>query len=153
MKRTQRQSRRDNGTRKRHPQRSVSSKSFDKEVTVRFLEMLMMVKLFHWKTHSFAIHKATDELYSSLNDHMDKFVEVLLGKSGSRINLMNQKKILLIDLESQAKLKSHINSFIDYLVGLTTNTFMMSKTNTDLLNIRDEILQDMNKFLYLLTFK
>jgi len=26
-------------------------------------------------------------------------------------------------------------------------------TNTDLLNIRDEILGDMNQFLYLLTFK
>ena len=149
MQRTRKQSRRGGATRKR----SVSSKSFDKEVTVRFLEMLLMLKLFHWKTHSFATHKATDELYSSLNDHMDKFVEVLLGKSGSRINLMSQKKILLLDLESQAKLKLHINSFIDYLVGLTSNTFMMSKTNTDLLNIRDEILQDMNKFLYLLTFK
>lgn len=149
MQRTKRQVRRGGGTRKR----SVSSKSFEKEIVVRFLEMLMMVKLFHWKTHSFATHKATDELYSSLNDNMDKFVEVLLGKSGSRINLTNQTKISLIDLESQAKLKARIESFKDYLVGLTTDTFMKAKTNTDLMNIRDEILQDMNKFLYLLTFK
>ena len=25
-----------------------------------------MVKLFHWKTHSYATHKATDELYDKL---------------------------------------------------------------------------------------
>ena len=54
--------------------------TFDKDVTLVFFEMLLMVKLFHWKTHSFARHKATDELYDSLNDHMDKFVEIMLGK-------------------------------------------------------------------------
>ena len=27
-----------------------------------FLEMLNMVKLYHWKTYSFSTHKATDEL-------------------------------------------------------------------------------------------
>ena len=67
--------------------------SFEKEITVTFLEMLLMVKLFHWKTHSFATHKATDELYDSLNEHVDKFIEVLLGKTGNRIDLMNHKTI------------------------------------------------------------
>ena len=125
--------------------------SFEKEITVTFLEMLLMVKLFHWKTHSFATHKATDELYDSLNEHVDKFIEVLLGKTGNRIDLMNHKTISLIDLDSTSKLKSKIEAFKSYLVSLTTNTSIM--TNTDLLNIRDEILGDMNKFLYLLTFK
>ena len=50
-------------------------------------------------------------------------------------------------------LKSKIDSFKGYLVGLTNNKGLSSMTNTDLLNIRDEILGDMNQFLYLLTFK
>ena len=127
--------------------------SFEKEITVIFLEMLMMIKLFHWKTHSFATHKATDELYESLNGNIDKFIEVLLGKTGSRIDLMGHKTISLIDLNSQEQLKSKIESFKSYLVGLTNNKGLGSMTNTDLLNIRDEILGDMNQFLYLLTFK
>jgi len=127
--------------------------SFEKEITVIFLEMLMMIKLFHWKTHSFATHKATDELYESLNGNIDKFIEVLLGKTGSRIDLMGHKTISLIDLNSQEELKSRIEHFKGYLVGLTNNKGLGSMTNTDLLNIRDEILGDMNKFLYLLTFK
>ena len=77
---------------------SRSTSSFDKQITVYFLEMLMMVKLFHWKTHSFATHKATDELYESLNEHIDKFIEVLLGKTGSRINLAQKRSLSLIDL-------------------------------------------------------
>ena len=130
-----------------------SNSSFDKEITVYFLEMLMMVKLFHWKTHSFATHKATDELYESLNEHIDSFIEVLLGKTGSRINLTQKRSISLVDLNSQASLKARIDQFKKYLVSLNTNKAVVSMTDTDLLNIRDEILGDLNKFLYLLTFK
>jgi len=132
---------------------SSSMKNFKKEITLIFFEMLLMVKLFHWKTHSYATHKATDELYSKLNEDIDKFIEILLGKTGSRIDLMGQKSIPLIDLNSQEQLKSKIGSFKSYLVGLTNNKALNSMTNTDLLNIRDEILGDMNQFLYLLTFK
>jgi len=128
-----------------------SSSSFDKQITVYFLEMLMMVKLFHWKTHSFAAHKATDELYESLNEHIDSFIEVLLGKTGTRINLTQKRSISLIDLDSQASLKTRIEQFKKYLVSLNTNKAVA--LDTDLLNIRDEILGDLNKFLYLLTFK
>ena len=132
---------------------SSSMKKFKKEITLIFFEMLLMVKLFHWKTYSYATHKATDELYDKLNDDIDKFIEVLLGKTGSRIDLMGHKSISLIDLNSPEQLKSKIESFKSYLVGLTNNKGLSSMANTDLLNIRDEILGDMNQFLYLLTFK
>lgn len=128
-------------------------KSFQKEVTVVFLEMLLLVKLFHWKTHSYATHKATDELYESLNGHIDSFIEVLMGKSGSRIDLMNQKTIKLEDLQSTEKLKAKVNKFKSYLVGFENKPALKTMSNTDLFNIRDEILGDMNKFLYLLTLQ
>ena len=152
MSKTQHRRKRGGATRKNRPSKS-SSKSLEKEVTIKFLEMILMVKLFHWKTHSYATHKAPDELYGSLNDHMDKFVEVLLGKTGSRIDLMSHKSITLNDLNSQEKLKQKVEEFKKYLVGLTNNKAMNSMNDTDILNIRDEILGDMNKFLYLLTFK
>jgi hypothetical protein len=127
--------------------------SFEKDITVRFLEMLMMVKLYHWKTSSYATHKATDDLYTTLNANIDKFIEVLLGKAGNRINLMGKKTISLIDLNSPERLRAEINSFKSYLVAITANPAIKSMTNTDLLNIRDEILSNLNQFLYLLTFK
>ena len=133
--------------------RGASLSVFQKQITVLFLEMLIMIKLFHWKTHSYATHKATDELYASLNDHIDNFIEVLLGKTGSRIDLMNNKTIKLIDLNSQESLKSKIMSIKGILVGLDNNKALSTMSNSDLFNIRDEILGDLNKFLYLLTFK
>ena len=132
---------------------SSSLGAFQKQITVVFLEMLMMVKLFHWKTHSYATHKATDDLYDELNGHIDNFIEVLLGKTGSRIDLMSNKTIKLMDLNSQESLKSKIVMFKGYLVGLNNNKALRSMSNSDLFNIRDEILGDLNKFLYLLTFK
>ena len=140
------------GTRRRH---SVSSSlsGFQKEITIVFLEILLMVKLFHWKTTSYATHKATDELYTKLNANIDSFVEILLGKSGSRIDLMSNKNIRLVDLSSQDSLKREIESFKGYLVGLDHNKAMKTMNNTDLYNIRDTILGDLNQFLYLLTFK
>ena len=115
--------------------------------------MLLMVKLYHWKTTSYATHKATDELYTKLNGNIDSFIEVLLGKSGSRIDLMGHKNIRLVDLSSQESLKREVEIFKSYLVGLNNNKTMRSMSNTDLFNIRDTILGDMNQFLYLLTFK
>jgi DNA-binding ferritin-like protein len=141
------------GTRKNKSTGNSSLVTFQKEVTVIFLEMLLMVKLYHWKTTSYATHKSTDELFSKLNEHIDRFIEVLLGKSGSRIDLMNHKNIKLLDLNSQDSLKSKVNAFKGYLVSLDDNKALNSMSNSDLFNIRDEILSDMNQFLYLLTFK
>ena len=132
---------------------SGSLSAFQKQITIVFFEMIMMVKLFHWKTHSYATHKATDELYASLNEHIDSFIEVLLGKTGSRIDLMSNRTIKLIDLNSQEQLKSKIMSLKSYLVGLDNSKALSTMSNSDLFNIRDEILGDLNKFLYLLTFK
>ena len=127
------------------------SSVFQKEVTVKFLELLLMIKLFHWKTLSYATHKATDELYSKLNEHIDTFIEILLGKTGIRTNLLNKHKISLIDLSNKEQLSKKINLYKSYMINLSNNPFIRSMSNTDLLNVRDEILGDLNQFLYLLT--
>ena len=141
------------GTRKRKHSGSSSLVAFQKEISVVFLEMLLMVKLFHWKTTSYATHKATDELYTKLNANIDSFIEILLGKSGSRIDLLSHKNIRLVDLSSQEALKREVEGFKGYLVSLNDNKAMLSMSNTDLFNIRDTILGDLNQLLYLLTFK
>ena len=141
------------GTRRVKHSGSSSLAAFQKEIAVVFLEMLMMVKLFHWKTTSYATHKATDELYTKLNANIDSFIEILLGKTGSRIDLMSNKTIKLVDLSNQDALKREVEAFKGYLVSLNDNKAMLTMSNTDLFNIRDTILGDMNQFLYLLTFK
>jgi hypothetical protein len=151
-KHTQRRNK-NNKTRSLRLSNSGSLAALQKEITIVFMEILMMVKLYHWKTHSYATHKATDELYSKLNDNIDHFIEVLLGKTGERTDLTSHKSIRLMDLTSQESLKREVEAFKGYLVALNDNKAMQQMSNTDLYNIRDEILGDLNQFLYLLTFK
>jgi DNA-binding ferritin-like protein len=114
-----------------------------------FLQVLNMVKLYHWKTHSFAQHKATDELYERLNENIDKFVEILLGKDQSRVKML-EKRIDLTDSDNLKDFKSKIFEYRTFLTDM--NMFFDTKRDSDLLSVRDEILGDINQFLYLLTF-
>ena len=141
------------GSTRRNMNSHMSIKKFENEIAIKFIEILMMVKLYHWRTTSYATHKATDELYTSLNGNIDKFIEVLLGKAGNRIDVIGPKSFSLVDIDSQSKLKQKIEGFKGYLVGLNNNKTIGIMSNSDLLNIRDEILGDLNQFLYLLTFK
>jgi hypothetical protein len=136
----------------RKSRKSGINQSFEQEITVIFLETLLMIKLFHWKTNSYATHKATDEFYTKFNENMDRFIEVLLGKTNSRINLMNKHHINLFDFNNVEGLKRKIDEFKSYLVNLDNNGFMNKMSNADLFTIRDEILADLNQLLYLLTF-
>jgi len=126
---------------------------FQQEITAKFLYMLNTIKLYHWKTRSYATHKATDELYSKLGENVDKFIEVLLGKTEVRTNLVRKKSIPLKDIRSHDEFKREIQGYKKYLVDLNEHSGMQTMTNTDLYNIRDEILGDLNQFLYLFTFK
>ena len=114
-----------------------------------FIEMLNMIKLYHWKTTSYAQHKATDELYAKLNEHVDSFVEVLLGKDQSRIKMV-EKRIDLLDPNTTSELKHRIFEYRQFLTEM--NIYFNETRDSDLLNIRDEILGDINQFLYLLSF-
>lgn len=150
MPRTRRMQHSKKGTRKNHGQ---SLQKFEQEIVVKFLEVLNMIKLYHWKTHSYATHKATDELSSKLHKNVDSFVEVLLGKRGDRVNLLHKKSISLKDYKSVEDFKREIVKFKGYLVGLDNCTALKTMSNSDLYNIRDEMLANVNQFLYLLTFK
>ena len=137
------------------PSNSSSFIAFQKQITIVFLETLLMIKLFHWKTTSYATHKATDDAYTKLNTNMDSFLEILLGKSQIRTDLTNQKNIKLIDCKSQEEFVQHVKAFNGFLINLNDNKLMKSTLmmNTDLYNIRDTIVGDMNQLLYLLSFK
>lgn len=133
---------------KKNTQKNYTNKTKTK-IVQKFMELLTMIKLYHWKTHSFSQHKATDELYAKLNENIDTFVEILLGKSKQRVNML-ETKMRMYDLENKTELREHIFEYRQFLIDMS-NTFS-SKRDSDLLNVRDEILGDLNQFLYLLTF-
>jgi DNA-binding ferritin-like protein len=112
--------------------------------------MLNTIKLYHWNRKSFSQHKATDELHERLSTHIDKFVETLLGKKEDRIKNIHSK-IPIINAKTKHTFREQIYQYREYLVNM--DKCLDRTRDTDLLNIRDEILGDINQFLYLLTLK
>lgn len=117
-----------------------------------FLQMLNTVKLYHWKTHSYAQHKATDDLYGKINENIDSFVEIMLGKNGSRVNLTGKKSLHLSDFTNVGDFKREIEKYKIFLISMNNVSSLNIINNSDLLNVRDELLGNMNQFSYLLTF-
>jgi len=126
-----------------------SHKNGHSHIVLVFLEFLTMIKLYHWKTRSYSQHKATDELYGRLNENIDKFVEVLLGKDQSRISHM-EKKMDITNTDNMRDVKSQVLEFRNFLNEF--NVHFNAKRDSDLFSIRDDILGDVNQFLYLLSF-
>ena len=145
-------------TRKNHSRINNNSsnsrcKYSQQTIATMFLQMLNTVKLFHWKTTSFAQHKATDELYSNLNENIDTFIEIMLGKTGGRINLAGKKSIPLLDYSNVGDFTREVEKYKLFLINMTNDSKMNIINNSDLMNVRDEILGNLNQFTYLLTFK
>jgi hypothetical protein len=140
--------------RAKQTRRSLSTNKYTQQhIVTMFLQMLNTVKLYHWKTTSYAQHKTTDELYANLNTNIDTFVEIMLGKTGGRVNLTGTKSIPLLDYTNLSSFKSEVENYKRFLIAMNTDSGINITSNSDLLNVRDEILGNLNQFTYLLTFK
>ena len=118
------------------------------EFVTKLLEFHVQLKIFHWQTKSYARHNAFGQTYDAIEDSIDDFIEVHMGKYG-RFQLGQDSLISLSDL-SDASLNEFLNTFIEFLNSLSNS---LEQTDTDLLNIRDEILGKVNKLKFLLTLK
>ena len=119
----------------------------NKNIILIFLELLNIIKLFHWQTYQYSVHKSTDQLYEELSNNIDKYVEIMLGKNISRPNIQ-QKSIPLYSCLNLPSFLKQIDKYKKYFVHLK-----YTPEHSDLSNIRDEILGNLNQFTYLLSFK
>lgn len=117
-------------------------------IVTSLLTLHNQVKIFHWQTKSYAQHQALGGVYDELTDLIDEFVEVFMGKYG-RIKGDGGFTIKLENY-SDGSPTDTADKFIDYLTNELPKKLDADK-DTDLLNIRDEMLGQLNKLKYLLT--
>ncbi len=117
-------------------------------IIVKLMEIHQQFRILHWETKSYSRHKAYDMVYEELDDLIDKFAECLMGKYGA-IKLSNEK-IKLVGAQD-LDINKFLNDIKNFLISLS-DTFD-PKIDSDLLNIRDEILALQNKLRYLLTLR
>lgn len=125
-----------------------------KKVVGNLLHISNLIKVYHWQTLSYARHKATDDLYSEFNSLTDRFVEVLNGNlirinQNNRISV-NDYNITLIDISDNKGV-----SILKITIELLKSELFIQVIgdNTDLMTIRDEMFELINKNYYLFTMK
>ena len=106
------------------------------------------VKLYHWQTMSFSRHKATDDLVTSLDTNIDKFTESYMGRYGRPKMTASTGKIQIYDTNDK-RAPQLMKEAVQWLTKSLPK--LLSKDDTDLLNIRDEILGDIQQARYLFT--
>ena len=108
------------------------------------LQFRMDVKMYHWQTKYFSKHKISDELLSSIDDISDKIIEVMLGKFNMRpdiddtIFISNMKDETFIDILNKNVIL--LEKILNYIKFVSFKSLI------------DELLVEINKVLYLMSF-
>jgi DNA-binding ferritin-like protein len=119
------------------------------ELILKLVQIQNQFRFLHWQTFGDAKHRAYGEVYDSIHDHLDTFAEAMMGKYG-RPEFPDEFVIAFQDIKALS-LQNFIDGIVEFLVSMTE--VLDSKYDTDLLNIRDEILAAINKTKFLLTLK
>lgn len=130
--------------------KSMKSKSIDvsiiNDIALEFFRHQLIIKLFHFQTKKYGAHKTSDAYLSKFLKLYDDFLETAQGIYG-RINIKQVN--IPVQTTNDNSIISFIDKFCNYLSSFETTCNI---NNTDLLNIRDEILGEADQFKYLLTF-
>jgi len=118
----------------------------EKELLSTVIQISGQLKILHWQTESFAEHNAFGDTYKSLNKKFDSLIEVYSGKY-KRPMFGEVKQLSYADYTN---LK--IDAFIEGMIDFFADAFM-AQQDSELANLRDEIIADLNKLKYLLTLK
>lgn len=121
-----------------------------KNVLNFFLELETTVQLYHWMTTKYSRHKGSDFLFEKTLESVDKFVETYLGRYG-RPKDFNES--ITVKRLSDSEFVSYLKKIAIFLESKFATEFNISQTDTDLLNIRDELLGHINQTLYLFTLE
>jgi len=118
---------------------------------MNFVQVLLttthQLHVYHWQTDSYAQHQAFGGAYDAIDGLMGQFVEVFMGKYG-KVAAKEGFNIELNNITDKNPVE-FINTVIDFLTNELPKN--IKEQDTDLLNIRDEILGELNKLKYLLT--
>ena len=113
-----------------------------------FMNMREQIKLYHWQTKIYSRHKATDTVIEELDKNIDKYVEVYMGKYG-RPRMTPRTNTIKVGNLSEGSIVKFIKTCISVLANDLVRG--LKPADTDLVNIRDEMMGELNQLLYLFT--
>ena len=118
------------------------------QIASKFIHIRDTLKLYHWNTRIYARHVASDALVDKLASSIDEIVETIQGiKRNDRIVFKNTK----IKVPNDIEVIKILEDFVKWLINCYPK-LIPKNGSQPLLNIRDEVLNDIYKTLYLFNF-
>jgi hypothetical protein len=114
------------------------------------LTLRNQLKLYHWQTKSYARHVAVDKVLGDLDTLIDSYVEIYIGKYG-RPKLTVAQGTLKIRNLTDAGAMALCRSTVIYFQKQFVKD--LSPTDSDLINLRDEMMGQIHQLLYLFTLQ
>ena len=118
-------------------------------LVTNLLTIQNQMRVFHWQTQkkpgSFAQHEAFGKAYEELDPLIDDFIEIYQGKNGALKGKSGGFNISLSNLSDDYEV--FIDESIQYLTDYLPKS-LDSNADTDLLNIRDEMMAILNQTKY-----
>lgn len=115
-----------------------------------FIGIQSQLRVLHWQTQSYAKHVAYGATYEALDPLIDAFMETYMGKYG-RIALEGDDDSIQLSNIGEMNPDEFLGTVTAFLCSF--NNKLNANQDTDLLNLRDEMLAEINKLKYLLTLK
>lgn len=119
------------------------------DVILKLVQIQNQFRFLHWQTTADAKHRAYGDIYDTLGGLLDDFAEACMGKHG-RFEFGEEFSIVFQDI-TVLNLQNFIDSITEFLISF--NEIYDREMDSDLLNLRDEMLLKVNKLKYLLTLK
>ena len=113
------------------------------QVIQYMLGLLSQIKLYHWSTMKYGVHKALDELYENTGTNVDIFIESYIGR---------YKKQPLKKFTINTSANTHVDGLLSWLESERDTLDKMQKPfakATELQNILQEMMADFDTAYYL----
>jgi hypothetical protein len=113
----------------------------------KLLTLQNQIRVWHWQSEKHSIHVSLGMIYDKLDTLIDSFIEEFSGEYGK---IMNREgfNIVLKNI-NELNMVEFINQYIEYLT--TEVPKGIKPTDTNLTNIRDTLISELQQLKYLLT--
>lgn len=120
------------------------------KISLTFLDVINQLKIYHWQTTSYARHKSSCQLINDMTELTDQIIETFQGSEGLRLYIPDDFNTVILSNQTDKSIVGLLEYFKVWLIE-TFPTYL-EPSDTDIINLRDEMLGKINQTLYLFTF-
>lgn len=116
------------------------------QIVVELLKLQIYLQIYHWQTNSYSRHVGAGNLYTDIVDITDRIIESMQGNASKKIKMNKTFNIKITNI-SDTQIINLLKSYRAFIANSKKNK------STDVQNMFDELLEKINKTIYLFSLR